>query len=57
MTPSPQLMDTKRFFVVYGTVHVVGYVRDVIVGVCHRTSNGQERKLMQHAGQEPDTIP
>ena len=32
------------------------YVRHATVGACHRTSIRQEHKIIQHAGQEQDTI-
>ena len=35
---------------------VAGYVKDAIVGACHRTIDGQEHKIIWRAGPERDTI-
>ena len=39
-----------------GTLCVAGHVKDAIVSACHRTSVGQEQKLIQRAGPERDAI-
>ena len=38
------------------TLRVAGYVKDAIVGAYHRTSDGQEHKIIWRAGLERDTI-
>ena len=38
------------------TLCVAGYAKDATVGTCHRTSNGQEHKIIWRAGPEQDTI-
>ena len=38
------------------TLCVAGYAQDAIVGACHRTSDGQEHKIIWRAGPERDTI-
>ena len=38
------------------TLCVAGYVKDAIVGACHRTIDGQEHKIIWRAGPERDTI-
>ena len=38
------------------TLYVAGYAKDAIVGACHRTSDGQEHKIIRLAGLERDTI-
>ena len=38
------------------TLCVAGYVKDTIVGACHRTSDGQEHKVIWHAAPERNTI-
>ena len=38
------------------TLCVAGYAKDAIVGACHRTSDGQEHKIIWLAGPERDTI-
>ena len=38
------------------TLCVAGYARDAIVGACHRTSDGQEYKIIWSTGLEGDTI-
>ena len=38
------------------TLCVAGYAKDAIVGACHRTSDGQEHKIIWLAGTERDTI-
>ena len=38
------------------TLCVAGYAKDAIVGTYHRTSNGQEHKIILRAGLERDTI-
>ena len=38
------------------TLCVAGYAKDADVGVCHRTSDRQEHKIIWLAGQERDTI-
>ena len=35
---------------------VAGHVKDAVVSACHRTSVGQEQKLIQRAGPERDAI-
>ena len=35
---------------------VAGYAKDAIVGACHRTSDGQEHKIIWPAGPERDRI-
>ena len=35
---------------------VAGYAKDAIVGAYHRTSDGQEHKIIGHASLERDTI-
>ena len=39
-----------------GTLCVAGYAKDAMVGACHRTSDGQEHKIIWLAGPERDTI-
>ena len=34
----------------------LGYAKDAIVGVCHRTSKGQEHRFIQHAGLQLETF-
>ena len=43
--------DTQRC-----TLSVAGYAKDAIVDACHRTSDGQEHKIIWRAGPEQDTI-
>ena len=38
------------------TLCAAGYAKDAIVGACHRTSDGQEHKIIWRAGPEQDTI-
>ena len=38
------------------TICVAGYANDAIVGACHRTSDGQEHKIIWRAGLERNTI-
>ena len=38
------------------TLCIAGYAKDAIVGACHRTSDGQEHKIIWLAGPERDTI-
>ena len=38
------------------TLSVAGYAKDAIVGAYHRTSDGQEHKIIWRAGLERDTI-
>ena len=38
------------------TLCVAGYAKDAIVGAYHRTSDGQEHKIIWPAGLERDTI-
>ena len=38
------------------TLCVAGYAKDAIVGAYHRTSDGQEHKIIWSAGLERDTI-
>ena len=38
------------------TLCVAGYTKDTIVGTYHRTSDGQEYKIIWRAGLERDTI-
>ena len=38
------------------TLCVAGYAKDAIVGAYHRTSDGQEYKIIWRAGLERDTI-
>ena len=37
-------------------LQVAHYEKYAILGACHRTSNGQEHKLIRRAGPEQDTI-
>ena len=39
-----------------GTLWVAGYVKDAIVGACHRTIDRQEHKISWRAGPEQDKI-
>ena len=39
-----------------GTSNVAGYAKDAFVDACHRTSDGQEHKIIWRAGPEQDTI-
>ena len=39
-----------------GTLCVAGYAKDAIVGTCHRTSDGQEHKIIWRARPEQDPI-
>ena len=41
---------------ILGLQRAARYVRHATVGVCHRTSNRQEHKIIQRAGPEQDTI-
>ena len=43
--------DTQR-----SRLNVAGYAKDAIVDACHRTSDGQEHKIIWWAGPEQDTI-
>ena len=38
------------------TLCVAGYAKDTIVGAYHRTSDGQEQKIIWRAGLKRDTI-
>ena len=38
------------------TRYVAGYAKDAIVGACHRTSHGQEHKIIWRTIPERDTI-
>ena len=38
------------------TLSIAGYAKDAIVDACHRTSDGQEHKIIWRAGPEQDTI-
>ena len=38
------------------TLCVAGYAKDAILGAYHRTSDGQEHKIIWRAGPERDTI-
>ena len=38
------------------TLCIAGYAKDAIVGTCHRTSDGQEHKIIWLAGPERGTI-
>ena len=38
--------------VLVGALSVAGYAKDAIVDACHRTNDGQEHKIIWHAGPE-----
>ena len=47
--------DSKKLLLVR-TLSIAGYAKDAIVDAYHRTSDGQEHKIIWRAGPEQDTI-